>query len=99
MSIIFITKFGKRPMHLFGTIGTVIFILGFLAALWLGGQKLYFLAHGIPARLVTDSPYFYLALACMIIGTQLFVAGFLGELISRSSESRNQYHIKEKINL
>jgi len=99
MSIIFITKFGKRPMHLFGTIGTVIFILGFLAALWLGAHKLYSLAHGIPARLVTDSPYFYIALACMIIGTQLFVAGFLGELVSRSSESRNHYHIKEKINL
>jgi len=99
MSITFITKFGKRPMHLFGTIGTVIFILGFLAALWLGGQKLYFLHHDIPARLVTDSPYFYIALACMIIGTQLFVAGFLGELVSRSSESRNLYHVREKINL
>ncbi|MGM0530251.1 MAG: glycosyltransferase family 2 protein [Bacteroidota bacterium] len=97
-SIIFITKFGKRPMHLFGTIGTVIFILGFLAALWLGVQKLYFLAHGIPARLVTDSPYFYIALTCMIIGTQLFVAGFLGELVSRNSESRNHYYIKNKIN-
>jgi glycosyltransferase involved in cell wall biosynthesis len=99
MSITFITKFGKRPMHLFGTIGTIIFILGFLAALWLGGQKLYFLHHGIPARLVTESPYFYIALACMIIGTQLFVAGFLGELVSRSSESRNLYHVREKINL
>ncbi|MFP4619827.1 MAG: glycosyltransferase family 2 protein [Bacteroidales bacterium] len=99
MSIIFITKFGKRPMHLFGPIGTVIFILGFLAALWLGGQKLYFLAHGISARLVTNSPYFYIALTCMIIGTQLFVAGFLGELVSRNSESRNHYYIKEKINL
>jgi len=99
MSITFITKFGKRPMHLFGTVGTVIFILGFLAALWLGGQKLYYLHHGIPARLVTESPYFYIALTCMIIGTQLFVAGFLGELVSRSSESRNQYHVREKINL
>jgi hypothetical protein len=99
MSIIFITKFGKRPMHMFGTIGTIIFVLGFLAALWLGAQKLYFLSHGIPARLVTDSPYFYLALTCMIIGTQLFVAGFLGELVSRSSESRNHYYIREKINL
>lgn len=99
MSITFITKFGKRPMHLFGTLGTLIFVLGFLAALWLGGQKLYYLHHQIPARLVTESPYFYIALACMIIGTQLFVAGFLGELISRSSESRNHYHIREKLNL
>lgn len=99
MSIIFITKFGKRPMHLFGSMGTLIFILGFLAAIWLGAQKLYYLHHGIPAQLVTDSPYFYIALACMIIGTQLFVAGFLGELVSRNSESRNNYYIKEKINL
>jgi glycosyltransferase involved in cell wall biosynthesis len=99
MSITFITKFGKRPMHLFGTLGTLIFVLGFLAAVWLGGQKLYYLHHHIPARLVTESPYFYIALACMIIGTQLFVAGFLGELISRSSESRNHYHIREKLNL
>ena len=99
MSIIFITKFGKRPMHLFGSMGTLIFILGFLAAIWLGAQKLYYLHHGIPAQLVTNSPYFYIALACMVIGTQLFVGGFLGELVSRNSESRNNYYIKEKINL
>lgn len=99
MSITFITKFGKRPMHLFGTLGTIIFILGFLAALWLGGSKLYYLHHNIPARLVTESPYFYIALTCMIIGTQLFVAGFLGELVSRSSESRNHYHVRESLNL
>jgi len=99
MSITFITKFGKRPMHLFGTGGTVIFLLGFLAAVWVGAQKLYNLQHGIPSRLVTDSPYFYLALTCMIIGTQLFIAGFLGELISRSAENRNQYQVKEMLNI
>ncbi len=99
MSITFITKFGKRPMHLFGTLGTVIFLLGFLAALWLGGMKLYYLQHQIPYRLVTESPYFYIALTCMIIGTQLFVAGFLGELVSRSSESRNHYYVRDTINL
>jgi glycosyltransferase involved in cell wall biosynthesis len=99
MSITFITKFGKRPMHLFGSIGTMIFIIGVLAAAWLGGQKLYFLHHGIPARLVTESPYFFLALTCMIIGTQLFIAGFLGELVSRSAENRNTYHVRETLNL
>jgi len=96
MSITFITKFGKRPMHLFGTLGTAIFLIGVLAAIWLGGTKLYYLNHNIPAKLVTESPYFYIALACMIIGTQLFVAGFLGELISRSSDRRDQYHLKDK---
>jgi len=97
MSITFITKFGKRPMHLFGTIGTLIFTIGVLAALWLGGTKLYYLHNQIPAKLVTESPYFYIALTCMIIGTQLFVAGFLGELVSRSSDSRDQYYVKDKV--
>ncbi len=97
MSITFITKFGKRPMHLFGTIGTAIFTIGVLAAAWLGGTKLYYLQNNIPAKLVTDSPYFYIALTCMIIGTQLFVAGFLGELVSRSSENRDQYNVKDKL--
>ena len=97
MSITFITKFGKRPLHFFGTLGTLIFIVGFLAALWLGGSKLYYLSHGISARLVTESPYFYIALTCMIIGTQLFVAGFLGELVSRSSTERNQYQVKDSL--
>jgi glycosyltransferase involved in cell wall biosynthesis len=97
MSITFITKFGKRPMHLVGTIGTAIFTIGLLAAVWLGGTKLYYLQHNIPAKLVTDSPYFYIALTCMIIGTQLFVAGFLGELVSRSSDSRDQYNVKDKL--
>jgi glycosyltransferase involved in cell wall biosynthesis len=99
MSITFITKFGKRPMHLFGTGGTFIFLIGLLAAIWVGGQKLYNLHHGIPTRLVTESPYFYLALTCMIIGTQLFIAGFLGELVSRSAENRNEYKVKETRNL
>ncbi|MFO8234562.1 MAG: glycosyltransferase [Bacteroidales bacterium] len=99
MSITFITKFGKRPMHLFGTGGTFIFILGLLAAVGLGGQKIYHVNQGIPTRLVTESPYFYIALTCMIIGMQLFIAGFLGELISRSAENRNNYHIKETLNI
>jgi glycosyltransferase involved in cell wall biosynthesis len=99
ISISFISRFGKRPMHLFGTLGTLMFIIGFVAAAWLGIQKIIFSVKGILMHRVTESPYFYLALAVMIIGTQLFMAGFLGELIGRSSSDRNSYVIKEKINL
>jgi len=99
LSITFITKFGQRPMHLFGTLGTLMFIVGFLSTAWLGAKKIYFISNGIPADLVTKSPYFYLALTSMIIGTQLFIAGFLGELISRNSSDRNNYQIAEKINM
>lgn len=97
ISITFITKFGKRPMHLFGTLGTLMFFVGFLAAVYLGVKKLYLLSHHLPARLITESPYFYLALTAMIIGTQLFLAGFLGELVSRSSADRNKYQIDQKL--
>ncbi len=97
LSIMFISRFGKKPMHMFGLLGTLMFAIGFLASAWLGLQKLIYLQQGITARLVTDSPYFYLALTSMILGTQLFVAGFLGELISRSSSDRNFYHIDQKI--
>ncbi|HKL09149.1 MAG TPA: glycosyltransferase family 2 protein [Bacteroidales bacterium] len=99
LSITFISKFSQRPMHLFGTLGTLMFFAGFLAAAWLGGQKLYFLWNNIKAPLVADSPIFYIALTSMIMGTQLFLAGFLGELISRSSSDRNDYQIEQKINL
>lgn len=98
VSITFISKFGKKPMHLFGILGTLMFFFGFLAALFLGARKLYFLYHDIPAPLVTQSPYFYIALTAMILGTQLFLAGFLGELISRSSHDRNHYQIEKTIN-
>jgi glycosyltransferase involved in cell wall biosynthesis len=99
LTISFISRFGKKPMHLFGTLGTLMFFVGFISAGWLGAQKLYFLHKGIRTILVTQSPYFYLALTAMIIGSQLFVAGFLGELISRSSSDRNHYHIEEQKNL
>ena len=99
LTITFISKFGKRPMHLFGTMGTLMFFVGFVAALWLGIQKLYYLHHGIKSILITDSPYFYLALSTMIIGSQLFIGGFLGELVSRNAPERNDYHIEEKIKL
>jgi glycosyltransferase involved in cell wall biosynthesis len=97
MSIFFISKFGKRPMHIFGILGTLMFMVGFLAASWLGGYKIYCGLNDIVFERVTQSPYFYLSLTSMLMGTQLFVAGFLGELISRSSTERNYYLIDKKI--
>ncbi len=97
LSISFITKFGKRPMHFFGMIGTLIFFIGFISAAWLGVDKLICLQKGIKTHLITESPYFYLALTCMILGSQLFLTGFLAELISRSSTDRNKYLIEKNI--
>lgn len=97
LTISFISRFGKRPMHMFGTLGTLMFIIGFLAAAYLGVQKLINLKKGVSTILIADSPYFYLALTAMIIGTQLFVSGFIGELVSRNSSERNQYFIDEEI--
>jgi len=99
LSILFISKFGKRPMHFFGSMGIIIFMLGFMAAGYLGVEKLYYVFNHIKIRLITQSPYFYLALTCMIIGSQLFLAGFLGELISRNSQERNTYLVDETINI
>ena len=79
---------------LFGLLGSLMFIFGFIAVVIVGVSKLYYMHHGMPYRLVTDSPYFYLSLTSMIIGTQLFVAGFLGELISRNAPERNKYQIE-----
>lgn len=93
----FLGTFGKKPMHVFGFLGTVMFFIGFVSAFIIGADKLYCLAQGIPQRLVTDSPYFYIALTMMMIGTQLFLAGFIGDLISRSSGSRNDYQIEKNI--
>jgi len=99
LSIMFVSKFGKRPMHLFGTLGTLMFLLGFFLSAWLGISKLYAVANNLPARLLTERPSFYLAITCMILGSQLFLSGFLGELISRNSSERNQYIIESKTNL
>ena len=99
LTISFISRFGKRPMHMFGTLGTLMFFVGFIAAGWLGAMKLYNLHNGIKTILITQSPYFYLSLTAMIIGSQLFVGGFLGELISRSSSDRNTYQVEEEKNL
>ena len=99
LSLTFVLRFGKRPMHLFGTLGTVMFIIGFLTAAWLGAEKLYYLYRDVRLGLVTDSPYFFIALTAMVIGSQLFLAGFLGELITRNSPYKDSYLIEEKINL
>jgi glycosyltransferase involved in cell wall biosynthesis len=97
LSVIFISKFGKRPMHLFGTWGTVVFLLGFFFAAYLGIHKLIMMNQGIYIGRVTDSAYFYLSLIAMVIGTQLFLAGFLGELVSRNAFERNKYLIEKEI--
>ena len=97
ISLWFLSTFGVKPMHFFGFLGSLMFIIGFVAVIIVGVSKLYAMGHGMPYRLVTDSPYFYLALTSMIIGTQLFVAGFLGELISRNSTERNKYQIEKTI--
>ncbi len=99
VTIGFITRFGKSPMHLFGSIGTLMFLIGFIMAGYLGIRKLVFLHNHMRATLVTDSPYFYIALTVMVIGSMLFLTGFLGELINRNSSERNNYLIKDKINL
>jgi glycosyltransferase involved in cell wall biosynthesis len=99
LTIGFITRFGKSPMHLFGSLGTLMFLAGFLMAGYLGVRKLVFVHNNLRAPLVTDSPYFYIGLTVMIIGSMLFLTGFLGELINRNSSERNNYLVKEKINL
>ena len=97
LTLWFLGTFGKKPMHVFGFLGTIVFLIGFLAAAFLGIEKAWALYNDVPMRLVTNSPYFYIALTMMMIGTQLFLAGFLGDLISRSSAGRNDYQIEEEI--
>jgi len=93
----FLSKFGKKPMHFFGFLGSFIFLIGFIAVCIVGGIKFYSLHKGIPAPLITNTPYFYIALVSMIIGTQLFLAGFIAELITRNSAERNRYIVSETI--
>ena len=97
MTLWFLSRFGVKPMHFFGLLGSLMFILGFLAVIGTAGYKLYAMHTGRHYTLVTEMPYFYLALTAMIIGTQLFLAGFLGELISRNSMERNNYQIEDEI--
>ena len=97
LTLWFLSTFGRKPMHVFGFLGSIMFLIGFIAVVILGADKLIALARHVPMRLITDSPYFYLALTMMIIGTQLFLAGFLGDLISRNSSNRNDYQIEKVI--
>lgn len=99
LTIGFITRFGKSPMHLFGSLGTLMFLAGFIMAGYLGIKKLVFINRHLRAPLVTDSPYFYIALTVMIIGSMLFLTGFIAELVNRNSSERNNYLIKDKVNL
>ncbi|KAA6308421.1 Undecaprenyl-phosphate 4-deoxy-4-formamido-L-arabinose transferase, partial [termite gut metagenome] len=93
----FLSKFGVKPMHFFGLLGSFMFVLGFMAAAYMGVSKLYHVYAGLPYRLITESPYFYLSLTTMITGTQLFLTGFIGELISRNATGRNNYQIEKMI--
>lgn len=97
LSISFMTRFGKKPMHFFGLMGSFMFLIGFMSSAWIGVQKLISLSQGVKAALVTDSPYFYIALTTMIIGTQMILTGFVAELVSRSSTDRNLYQIDKEI--
>lgn len=97
ISLWFLSKFGKKPMHFFGLYGSVMFLLGFLAVIAVGVNKLMAIIEHVKAPLVTDSPYFYLAMLAMMLGTQLFLAGFVGEIVARNSTERNNYKIEKEI--
>jgi glycosyltransferase involved in cell wall biosynthesis len=98
ITIWFISRFGKRPMHLFGMLGSLMFVIGFLAAGYIGFMKLYRLYHKLPYDLVTNNPWFYISLTTMIIGTQFFLAGFLGEIILRTRSNAERYTISKTAN-
>ncbi|SCY65118.1 glycosyltransferase family 2 protein [Flavobacterium caeni] len=99
ITIWFLSRFGKRPMHLFGALGSVMFVIGFLSAGYIGFVKLYRLYNDLPYDLVTNNPWFFIALTTMIIGTQLFLAGFLGEIILRTKNNEERYKISKTVNL
>jgi glycosyltransferase involved in cell wall biosynthesis len=97
LSITFVGKFGKRPMHLFGSFGIIMFMIGFSSVIYLGFNKMWSLYNGIKLPLVTTNPWFYIALTTMILGTQLFLAGFLAELVARQNPDKNRYEVETKI--
>lgn len=97
LSIMFVSRFGKRPMHIFGTLGSLSFIAGGIITIWLIAEKQYKMAHALKFRQITEQPLFYIALVAVVVGSQLFVAGFLGELISRNSPLRNAYEVDETL--
>lgn len=93
----FLSNFGKKPMHVFGFLGSIMFFIGFIAIICIGADKAYALLNHIPQRLITDTPYFFIALTTMLLGSQFFLAGFIGDLISRQNPNRNDYQIEETI--
>lgn len=97
MTLWFLSKFGKKPMHFFGLYGSLMFLLGLISVVVVGAFKLHAIINQTRAALVTDSPYFYIALVAMILGTQLFMTGFLGEIVARNSTERNNYKIEKEI--
>ena len=97
MSLWFLSKFGKKPMHFFGTTGILMFLIGGIMTVWIIAAKLIHQAQGVRFRAVTDQPLFYLALLAVVLGAMFFLAGFLGEMVSRSSSARNDYNVKERI--
>ena len=96
MSLWFLSKFGKKPMHFFGTTGILMFLIGFVMTVWIIVAKLVHQAQGVHFRAVTDQPLFYLALLAVVLGAMFFLAGFLGEMVSRSATTRNDYNVKER---
>ncbi|MFL5754250.1 MAG: glycosyltransferase family 2 protein [Bacteroidia bacterium] len=98
LTITFLSRFGKRPMHLFGLLGTLMFMIGFFVAAWLGISKMYYVWNNLRAPLVTSNPWFFIALTTMVLGTLLFLSGFIGELILRNSSVRNNYLLEKKLN-
>lgn len=99
ITIWFLSKFGKRPMHLFGALGVLMFFIGFCATLFIGVYKIYKLSVGEPAILITSNPWFYIALTTMILGTQLFLAGFLGEIILKTNKKEKRYKVSETLKI
>lgn len=99
VSIFFVGKFSKRPMHFFGSLGVLAFFFGFLVTIWLIVEKLISIAHELPYRNVTDQPLFFLALIAIVVGVQLFMTGFLAEMLSRNSIDRNNYQVADRIGL
>ena len=98
ITVSFMSHFGRSPMYFFGSLGTIMFLLGGFTTVWIIAAKLYKQFHGMPLRAVTEQPLFFVAILAVILGVQLFLAGFLGELINRNSSDRNNYLIKKKIN-
>lgn len=97
LTVTFISRFGKKPMHIFGTLGTLMFILGLTLFIFIGGTKLYYIYNSLPAKNIADQSAFFIALTTMVIGVQLFLSGFIAELVSRNSPDRNNYQVDSEI--